>query len=145
MSTTVEHDDLNNPEMASYKWGNIIKKTQFVGNYFTLNELLLQPAGENEKDMFEILWEAGLLGTISKILQVTSEGKAMGVIKELSADISKISNYYNLKDHLSRLIGIFTQAFIMQSDSIPSLHTSYKAQHALELAVCCAVLGKDSL
>ena len=37
------------------KWGKILLRSKNTGNYWMLNELLRQPAGENEKLMFEIL------------------------------------------------------------------------------------------
>ncbi|CAG9315835.1 GBF1 [Blepharisma stoltei] len=141
----VKSEDLADNDLANNTWKKIIKRTKGSMNYRMLNELMLQPAGENEKDMLDILWESGILGTLTNAMDCAGEEKSLKAIKELFIEISKICTYFNMTDHINRLLSTLCQCFLRNTDSIIAFHHSKRALYALEAAVECAIACKDHL
>jgi brefeldin A-resistance guanine nucleotide exchange factor 1 len=142
---SVDHEELINPELANSKWGKILKRTEIMGDYSMLNELLLQPAGDHERDMFDILWEAGLLNTLTNALEMASDTRVLDQIKELFMQISKIATYYSMTEHISKIISNLCQVFIRSSESFVLFYSSPRAVGALETAVAATMICKDYL
>ena len=77
-----------------------------------LNELLRQPAGENEKLMFDLLWESGLLGTLTSAIEFASSQMAISHIRALVIECSKVAAYFNMNEYIHKLLSILCQCFI---------------------------------
>jgi len=92
-------------------------------------------AGLNEKDMFEIVWESGILGSIANAFEYTDDLRALNQCKDLVIELSKICCYYCMTESINKLINTFSKFFIRSSDDIATLHRSPKAQVALETVV----------
>jgi len=57
--------------------------------------------------MLEIIWDAGLLGSLTKALSRCDDNKSLQIIKELAFNLAKISNYFSLEDYLTKIIELF--------------------------------------
>jgi len=142
---SVDHEELGNEELTRNKWSKIIKRTQVTGNYSMLNELLLQPAGENEKDMFDIMWESGLLGTLTNSLDCANSKKPLKEIKQLFMQVSKICAYFEMQDHINKLLSTLCQCFLRNTDSLITFYHNKRGKYSLEAAVGSSLICKDYL
>ena len=137
---SIEHKDFS--DMSS-KWGKILMRN--TGNYSTLNELLRQPAGENEKLMFDLLWESGLLGTLTSVTDSASTVKSFTLMRDLLVECSKVSAYFGMNDYINKIISILCSNFIKNSESVAQLYSTPRAFYVLEAAVGSAVVAKNNL
>lgn len=110
-----------------------------------LNELLRQPAGENEKLMFDLLWESGILGTLTSAIEFASSQMAISHIRALVIECSKVAAYFNMNEYIHKLLSILCQCFIRNTESVPQLFSTSRAFNVLETAVGSALVAKNHL
>lgn len=139
---SIEHKDIADMNL---KWGKILSRSQNTGNYWMLNELLRQPAGQNEKLMFDVLWESGLLGTLTSITESANTQKAFSLMRTLLVECSKVSAYFNMNDYIHKIISILCQGFIRNSESVAQLYSTPRAFYVLEAAIGSAIVAKNNL
>ena len=139
---TIDHHDI--ADMTN-KWGKILSRSKSIENYWMLNELLRQPAGENEKLMFELLWESGLLGTLTSAIECAEMPQAISHLRCLFVECSKVAAYYNMKDYINKLMSILCQCFVRNADSVPQLFSTPRAFYVLDAAVGSAMVAQDYL
>jgi Sec7 domain len=139
---SIENHDI--ADMAS-KWGKILLRSKNTGNYWMLNEFLRQPAGENEKLMFELLWESGLLGTLTSAIECANTSTSISHLRQLTIECSKVSSYFNMKEYIQKLMSVLCQYFCRNTDSVAQLYSTPKAFNILEAAVGSAMVSKNHL
>lgn len=139
---TIEHHEMG--DMTS-KWGKVLLRSKNVDNYWMLNELLRQPAGENEKLMFDLLWESGLLGTLTSAIESASSPRAISDLRTLLVECSKVAAYFNMNDYILKLISILCQCFVRNTETVAQLYSTPRAFYILEAAVGSALVAKDNL
>lgn len=139
---SIEHKDIAD---MSLKWGKILLRSQNTGNYWMLNELLRQPAGENEKLMFDVLWESGLLGTLTSVTESANTQRAFALMRALLVECSKVSAYFNMNEYIHKIISILCQGFIRNSESVAQLYSTPRAFYILESAIGSAIVAKNNL
>lgn len=139
---TIDHHDMSD---MTNKWGKILLRSKNTDNYWMLNELLRQPAGENEKLMFEVLWESGLLGTLTIAIESVNSPKALSDLQNLLVECSKVAAYFNMDDYIHKLQSILSQYFIRNTESLAQLYSNPRAFRILEAAVNCVLVAKDHL
>lgn len=138
---------IDNHDLADMtnKWGKILLRSKNIENYWMINELLRQPAGENEKLMFELLWESGLLGTLTSAVECAITPQAIAHLSSLFIECSKVAAYFNMKEYIHKLMSILCHSFIRNTDSIPQLCYSPRAFYILDAAVGSAMVAQDYL
>ena len=141
----LEHEELENPAVADNKWERILSRAKVTGNYSMLSDFILQPAGENEKDMFDILWESGILGAFLSVLECADDPHALKSITTIIVDMSKICAYFSLSEHITKIFTAFAHVVLRANDSIPSFYTDKRAWTALEVLIRSGFATRNAL
>lgn len=141
----VDHAELEDPAMADNKWEGILSRAKMTGNYSMLSDFILHPAGENEKDMFDILWESGILGAFLSVLECAEEPKAFKSIISVIVDMGKICAYFSLSEHITKMFTAFAHVVLRAQDSVLLFKEDKRAWTALEVLIRTALATRNSL
>jgi brefeldin A-resistance guanine nucleotide exchange factor 1 len=141
----IESEELEDPEVSNKKWWRILKRNKVSGTYSTLNALLCTPAAENEKDMFEIVLESGLLNTLGRALEVAEDVKVLSAVQQVVLDVAKIANYFEMTETVAKLLGTFTQLYLDSATGVFELYLSPKAHFLLEAIVGSSLICREHL
>jgi brefeldin A-resistance guanine nucleotide exchange factor 1 len=141
----IDSEELGDPEVANKKWWRILKRNKVSGTYSTLDALLYTPAAENEKDMFVMVLESGLLNTLGRALEVAEDVKVLSVVQQVVLDVAKIANYFEMTEIVGKLVGTFTQLYLDSATGVFELYLSPKAHFLLEAIVGSSLICREHL
>eukprot|EP00742_Colponemidia_sp_Colp-10_P009616 GILJ01010503.1.p1 GENE.GILJ01010503.1~~GILJ01010503.1.p1 ORF type:complete len:1514 (+),score=239.29 GILJ01010503.1:28-4569(+) len=132
---TLHQDDIVAGDVHMHKWDGVLQRSKSIGTF--TNTSTEEPAGLNERDMFNIIWESSTLATLSLIFEITQDLRIVQLTMDGFHSFARMAVYYDMGEVFNNLVVSLCKYFVKffdksGDDPILSLYSSHRSQIALE-------------